>query len=129
MNICSTTNRRKSISTVAGPLRPRRDVPVPLQPAEPVDGDREVQAGRHHVLHRGVDRGAERALRRLALHPAVLVLPLLPGEVQEVPGTGRPRREGVSVYGPLLYNNLDWDILNFFRFEVDDPDAQQDPPY
>ena len=53
--------------------------------------------GRHHVLDRGVDRRAERALRRLALHPALLVLPLLPGQVQEVPGTGRPRREGVSV--------------------------------
>ena len=56
-----------------------------------------VLQGRHHVFDRGVDRGAERALRRLALHPALLVLPLLPGQVQEVPGTGRPRREGVSV--------------------------------
>ena len=65
---------------VSGSLRPRRDVPVPLQPPEPVDGHREVQARRHHVLHRRVDRGAECALRRLALGAALLVLPLLPGE-------------------------------------------------
>ena len=68
--------------------------------------------GRHHVLDRGVDRRAERALRRLALHPALLVLPLLPGQVQEVPGTGRPRREGVSVFD----FNMNSPMLNYMGY-------------
>ena len=71
-------------------------------------------------------------VRPLSRSPGLLVLPLLPGKVQEVPGTGRPRRQGVSAFDfdvNMLDNNLNWDIHNFCRFEVDDPDAQQDPPY
>ena len=86
--------------------------------------------GRHHVLNRGVDRGAERALRRLPLDPALLVLPILPGQVQEVRGTGGPRREGVINRGRGLHiPERKQSQIFFYRFEVDDPDAPQEPPY
>ena len=42
----------------------------------------------------GVDRDPERPLPHLADRPALLVLPLLPGSLQEVRGTERPGRGG-----------------------------------
>ena len=67
-----------------------------LIPVEPVDHPGDVQLQRVDGQRGGVDRHPQRALPRLADRPPLLVLPLLPGQVQEIRGADGSGREGVS---------------------------------
>ena len=58
------------------------DVPVLLQPAEPVDGDGELRLRRDAQQRARLHRHPQRPLRRRPRTPPLLVLPLLPSKVK-----------------------------------------------